>query len=130
MPAARVRRVADEYVTLMRAGRLDEVAALLAPNVVRVAPMETGGDPVERRGTAEIVENADRLLADIELHAVTVDGPFPADGRFAARFRFDQTHTPTGTRSSTTKLSLYTVADGLIVREEVFYYDAPQASTG
>lgn len=127
LPAAGVRSLADQYVALMRAGRLDALDALMSPDLVRVAPMETGGEPVERRGMAEVVENADRLLADVEIHAVDVDGPFLATGRFAVRFRFDQTHTPTGARTSTTKLSLYTVADGRIVREEVFYYDAPQA---
>lgn len=128
LPAAAVRRVAEEYVALMRAGRLDDLAPLLAPDVVRVAPLETGGDPVERRGGDEIAANADRLLADVEIHAVDVDDPLLAGDRFAVRFRFDQTHRPTGTRSSTTKLSLYTVAGGLIVREEVFYYDDPQTA--
>lgn len=129
LAAAGVRRIADQYVTLMRAGRLDALEALMAPDVVRVAPLETGGDPVERRGTAQIVANADRLLADVEINAVDVDPPLLDGDRFAVRFRFDQTHTPTGARSSTTKLSLYTVTDGLISREEVYYYDAPQAVT-
>ena len=32
-------------------------------------------------------------------------------------------HRPTGRRRTTTKFSLYTVHDGAIVREEVYYLD-------
>jgi hypothetical protein len=45
--------------------------------------------------------------------------PFLDHDRFAVRFAFDQTH-----RATTVKVSLYTVIEGAITREEV-YYDAP-----
>lgn len=129
-PAAGTRGIADRYVALMRTGRLAEIDELMAPGIVRVAPAETGGVPVERSGLAEITANADQLLADVRIDSVTVDGPFVNADQFGVRFRFEQTHTPTGERSSTTKLSLYTVGGGLITREEVYYFDAPQAVTG
>lgn len=130
LASAGTRTVADRYVSLMRSGRLPEVDALMAPDVVRVAPAETGGEPVERRGLADIMANSEQVLAEVEIDAVTVDGPFLDAGRFGVRFRFELTHTVTGERSSTTKLSLYTVAGGLITREEVYYFDAPRLVAG
>jgi uncharacterized protein YbjT (DUF2867 family)/ketosteroid isomerase-like protein len=120
-----VEEIARRYVEALRAGRLDRALALTDPGVVRVAPAETGGERVELRGRPDIMANAERLTADLEIHAVTVDGPFVGGDRFAVRFAFDQTHRPTGRRAEATKLSLYTVAGGAIVREEVSYFDPP-----
>jgi ketosteroid isomerase-like protein len=119
--------VADRYVAAFRAGRLDVATRLTAPDVVRVAPLENDGKHVEHRGLTEITANAQRLIRDLEIHEVTVDGPFVRDDRFAARFSFDVTHKPTGQRTTSTKMSLYTVAGGVITREEVFYFDPPAA---
>jgi hypothetical protein len=56
-----------------------------------------------------------------------VAGPYLSGDQFAVRFEFDQTHIPTDNRSTAAKMSLYTVTDGAIVREEVFYLDPPAA---
>jgi hypothetical protein len=40
----------------------------------------------------------------------------------------DQTHRETGQREAAVKISLYTVADAAIVREEVYYHTPPHAS--
>src|SRR4051812_2228312 len=120
-----VEEVARRYVEAYRAGRMDRALTLTDPGVVRVAPAETGGERIELRGLPDIMANAERLTADLEIHAVTADGPFVGGDRFAVRFTFDQTHRPTGRRTEATKLSLYTVASGAIVREEVSYYDPP-----
>lgn len=127
-PAA---EVAERYVSAFRAGRMDQALRWLADDVVRVAPLENGGERVEVRGLSAVIANSQRLNADLDTHGVTVDGPFlDADGdRFAVRFSFDETHVPTGRRLATTKLSLYTVASGIITREEVFYFDSPPMST-
>jgi len=114
--------VAQRYVDALSAGRLDQAVALTAPEVVRVAPLETGGEEVEIKGTDAILENARRLNADIEYLGVEVVGPLLLDHHFAIRFTFDQLDVRTGTRSRTTKLSLCTVDAGRITREEVFYY--------
>ena len=71
--------------------------------------------------------NSERLNRDLQIHGVEVAGPFLEGNRFAVRFSFDQTHTPTGRRHTTAKMCLYTVADGAITREEVFYFDPPPA---
>jgi uncharacterized protein YbjT (DUF2867 family)/ketosteroid isomerase-like protein len=125
LPAA---DVSERYVAAFRAGRMDQALRWAAPDLVRVAPLEHDGKHVELRGLADITANAERLDRDREIHAVHVDGPYLAGDRFAVRFSFDETHTPTGQRGSTTKMSLYTVAAGVITREEVFYYDAPPAA--
>ncbi|MBE1490117.1 uncharacterized protein YbjT (DUF2867 family) [Plantactinospora soyae] len=121
-----VPQVADRYVSLIRKGRFDLVGQLMAPDVLRVAPMETGGAPVELRGMTSIMDNSRRLTADTEIHRVEVDGPYLRGDRFAVRFTFDETHLPTGVRGTTSKMSLYTVSGGLIGREEVYYLDPPR----
>jgi uncharacterized protein YbjT (DUF2867 family) len=120
-----VEEVARRYVEAYRAGRMERALTLTDPGLIRVAPAETGGERIELRGLPDIMANAERLTADLEIHAVTADGPFVGGDRFAVRFTFDQTHRPTGRRAETTKVSLYTVAGGVIVREEVSYFDPP-----
>ncbi len=120
--------VAGAYVSAFREGNFGKAVQWFAADVVRIAPLETGGVPVERRGLEAIMENAVRLTAEYEVHSVDIDGPFVAPDQFAVRFAFDETHKPSGERNTATKMSLYTVADGMIVREEVYYYGQPQAA--
>ncbi|OLF11799.1 NAD(P)H-binding protein [Actinophytocola xanthii] len=117
--------VAERYVSAFRGGRLSEAMRWTSADVVRVAPLENDGKHVELRGHDEVLANAERLNRGLEFHGFDVDGPFVAGDRFAVRFTFDATHTPTGRRTTSTKMSLYTVADGVITREEVFYFDPP-----
>ncbi|OHV35997.1 MULTISPECIES: NAD(P)H-binding protein [Pseudofrankia] len=117
--------IAERYVSAFRQGRMDVALGLMSPGVVRVAPMETGGERRELRGLTEIMANSERLNQNLRIHGVEVDGPFLDGDRFAVRFSFDETHTPTGRRSTAMKMCLYTVADGGITREEVFYFDPP-----
>jgi uncharacterized protein YbjT (DUF2867 family)/ketosteroid isomerase-like protein len=117
--------VAERYVAAFRAGRMDRTTRWIAPDVVRVAPLETDGEHVERRGHTEVMANARQLIQDLEFHSVTVEGPFLQGDRFAVRFSFDVTDRRTGQRGTSAKMSLYTVADGVITREEVFYFDPP-----
>lgn len=117
--------VAQRYLDAFRSWRMDAVEALMAPDVVRVAPMENDGKRVELRGTTDIETNGQRLTQDIDIHDVEFAGPFLHGDQFAVRFTFDATHKPTGQRSLSTKMSLYTVAHGVITREEVFYFDPP-----
>jgi hypothetical protein len=105
---------------------MGEALALLSPDVVRVAPLEGAG---ELTGPRAIMENAQLLTADYDIHRVDIDGPFLAGDRFAVKFTFDETHQSTGQRKSAAKMSLYTVSGGQIVREEVYYLDGPQTAT-
>ncbi|MFF0265181.1 NAD(P)H-binding protein [Kribbella sp. NPDC004536] len=114
--------VAHRYTEALAAGRLDEALALTAPDIIRVAPLETDGEEVEVKGTEAILENARRQTAGIHYDAIDVLGPLITDNHFAIRFTFH--HGPT----HTTKLSLCTVDQGQITREEVFYYTPPSGS--
>lgn len=109
--------IAGRYAGLLRDGDLASALSLLAPDVVRVAPLEpAGGGAAGLRGVEAIMENARAQVAGREIRNVTVDGPYPWDDRFAVRFTFDE---------DTAKISLYTVRDGAIVREEVYYHTVP-----
>src|SRR5215469_5846391 len=55
--------IAGRYVSAFRSGDLDAALRLLAPDVVRVAPMEATGGPAELRGMQAIMENSQRLNA-------------------------------------------------------------------
>jgi uncharacterized protein YbjT (DUF2867 family) len=123
-----VAEIAGRYVSAFRAGDLDAALRLLSPGVVRVAPLETPDGPDELRGVPQIMENAGRLNADYQMHAVEVGEPLLRDGQFAVRFAFDRTHLPTGRRETTVKISLYTVAGPAIAREEVYYLTPPHTA--
>lgn len=120
--------IAREYVSLCRQGRFFDPAMdrLFSANIARVAPMETGGVAVEVRGSEAIAENSRRQNQNEEIHGAEIDGPFVGtDGRFAVRFAIEMASTLTGERRTVTKISLYTVEGGKIVREEVYYHTPP-----
>jgi hypothetical protein len=71
------------------------------------------------------MENGARLTGDYEIRGVEVDGPHPFGDRFALRFTFDEVHLPTGKPHTAEKLSLYTVSDGRITTEHVYYHTPP-----
>ncbi|MFD7156834.1 NAD(P)H-binding protein [Kribbella sp. NPDC059898] len=113
--------VARQYTAALSTGRLTEALALTAPDMVRVAPLETDGEELEIKGTDAILAHAHQQTADTQHDAIDVLGPLVTDDHFAIRFTFHHNTT------QTTKLSLCTVKSGRIVREEVFYYTPPRA---
>lgn len=112
--------VARRYADAFAKGRMERALPLYDPAVVRAAPLEGGG---ELRGLDEILAHAARLTADLDIHGVTVHGPYVGADGFAVRFTFDQTRRSTGERSTLTKMSLLTVERGVITREDVHYFD-------
>ena len=114
--------VAEHYVHAFRAGDLAAAVALLHPDVIRVAPIEAADGPAELRGVQAITDNSARLNADVQFHAVEVGDPFVRGDQFAVRFAFDQTYLPAGSRETAVKMSVCTVAGGVIVREDVYYH--------
>jgi uncharacterized protein YbjT (DUF2867 family) len=117
--------VATRYVEAFRTGDFSRATPLMSPDLVRVAPLEGTG---EHQGLAAIMDNAQSLTADIEILGVDVLGPLLRDDHFAVRFTFTERNLHTGTPSTTTKLSLYTVTTGRITREEVFYFTPPPSA--
>jgi uncharacterized protein YbjT (DUF2867 family)/ketosteroid isomerase-like protein len=120
--------VGSRYVALLRAGDLAAAVTLLGPDVVRLAPLEPGGGGAAGlRGVEAIMANGRAQTSGYDIREVTVDGPYPLGDRFAVRFSFDEVRIADGQALTTEKLSLYAVADGVIVSERVYYHTAPHA---
>ena len=126
--ALSVADVARNYAQGFRDGDIARATAQLHPDVVRVAPLETDGEPAEVHGLEAIMENAEHQNEGVDIEHVEVSAPYLGGTQFAIRFDFVEFHRPTRRRQTTTKMSLCTVEDGLIVREEVFYLSAPHTT--
>jgi uncharacterized protein YbjT (DUF2867 family) len=109
--------VIGRYVAAFRDGDFETALRLLAPDVLRVAPLEPGASRLQ--GVEAVVENSRRQPH--EVRGVEVEGPFARGDRFAVRFTLDLAGAP----SPTEKMSLYTVRDGAIAREDVYYHTPP-----
>jgi uncharacterized protein YbjT (DUF2867 family) len=121
---ATTAQMAEAYVALCRQGKFGDpsMERLFSADHVRLEPVD--GKPVETRGS-EITANSRRFIEGNHIHGVEIDGPFTGGDRFAVRFAIDTTAKATGERATITKVSLYTVADGKITREEVYYNAQP-----
>lgn len=117
--------VISRHVGLLRRNELGAAVKLLAPDVVRVAPLERAGGSAGLRGVEAIMENARKQTADYDIRGVEIDGPYPHGNRFAVHFVFDEVHIPTGQPTASEKISVYTVHDGAIIREDVYYHTPP-----
>jgi uncharacterized protein YbjT (DUF2867 family) len=115
--------VVSRHVSLLRQGDLAGARKLLAPDVVRTAPLEGAG----LRGAEAIMANGRRQTASYQIRGVDIDGPYPHGDRFAVRFAFDEIHIPTCTTRVTEKMSVYAVRDSAIVSEDVYYHTPPHA---
>ncbi|GAB3816027.1 NAD(P)H-binding protein [Kribbella italica] len=110
--------VATEFVEAFRTGEFARAGKVQAADVVRISPAEYDGELV---GQLAIIENAARTLEGHQITAVDILGPLVSADHFAARFTFHFADE----EPETTKVSIYTVANGKITREEVFYYTTP-----
>jgi uncharacterized protein YbjT (DUF2867 family)/ketosteroid isomerase-like protein len=118
-------RVAREYVdAIARRDFAHVFEHLHAPDYVRI-----GSDDMTGPATRVRADELDAHLAKVgdteEIHGVEIDPPLVRGDRFAVRFTFDSTYKPTGKRGTNSKVSLYTVREGRIVREEVFFHEPP-----
>jgi uncharacterized protein YbjT (DUF2867 family)/ketosteroid isomerase-like protein len=120
--------VVSRYVWLLRQQDLGGALKLLAPDVVRVAPLEPAPGSAGLRGVEAIMENSQRQTAGYEIRGVEIDGPYAHGDRFAVRFAFDEVHIPTGKPAATEKISVYSARDGAITREDVYYHTPPHTS--
>jgi uncharacterized protein YbjT (DUF2867 family) len=116
--------VVSRYVSLLRQGDLTAALKLLAPDVMRTAPLE-GTGPLE--GAEAIMANVRQQTAGYQIRGIDIDGPYPHGDRFAVRFALDEVHIPTGTTGVTEKMSVYAVRDSAIVSENVYYHTPPHA---
>ncbi len=117
--------VAQAYADALGRADMERAFRLLASDVVRIAPLETGGREEPVQGLAAIAANAEAQTADVTLEGVEIGEPLVGGDRFALRFSFAETERATGRARTTVKLSLCTVRAARIVREEVFYFAKP-----
>jgi uncharacterized protein YbjT (DUF2867 family)/ketosteroid isomerase-like protein len=117
--------VVSRYVWLLRQKDLAGALKLLAPDVVRAAPLEPAGGSAGFRGVKAIMENSRRQTVGYEIRGVEIDGPYAHGDRFAVRFAFDEVQVATGKPATTEKISVYSARDGAITREDVYYHTPP-----
>lgn len=119
--------VAQELVSLCRAGHyVDAVNKLYSESVVSIEAVGNEEMPAEMRGIEAIRGKNEWWIANNEVHAAEVKGPFVGKDQFAVQYTFDTTSKPTGQRMVMDEMALYTVKDGKIVREQ-FFYNVPGA---
>ena len=91
---------------------------------------EVGREMVQLCSTGRSLDAFDSLYSkevvswfeSYDLHSEKATGPFlgPRDDQFIALIEIDASSKETGERSQSSLVVLYTVADGKIVREELF----------
>ncbi len=119
------KQVGDRLVELCRQGQnLEAVNTLYSPDIVSVEAIDDGTMPRQMNGIEAVRGKNQWWFDNHEVHAASVDGPFPHDDRFAVKFHYEVTPKSgpmAGNRYAMDEVALYTVKDGKIVREEFFY---------
>lgn len=114
--------IGKQLVELCQAGKNTEAIQLLySPDIVSVEAGSPPGMQRESKGMEAILGKGKWWAENHTIHSAKVEGPFPHDDRFAARFTYDVTNKPSGQRFTMDEIALFTVKDGKIVREEFFY---------
>ncbi len=113
-----LQTIATRLVDLCNQGKnFDVMHTMYAPDIVSVEP--TGQATV---GKSQVIEKSERWAAGVTIHGETVLGPFfhGAD-QFATQTTFDVTRKSTGERVTLQEVTVYTVKDDLITREQFFF---------
>lgn len=115
-------KVANRVVELCnQVKNFDVMNEMYAPDIVSVEP--TGKETV---GKAEVIQKSKQWAEGVTIHGETVLGPFfCGDDQFATKTAFDLTRKATGERTTLHEISVYTVKNDLITREQ-FFFDQDQ----
>ena len=114
--------IANKLVELCQQGKNTEALnTLFAADAVSVEAMAMPGMQQEVKGLAAIKGKGEWWMANHEVHAAKITGPWPHGDRFIVGFNYDVTNKPSGKRMQMDEVGLYTVKNGKIVREEFFY---------
>jgi hypothetical protein len=114
--------IAKKYVELCRSHQNHvAIETLFAPDAVSVEAAAMPGSPAESRGVKAIGEKGKQWMENHEVHASSLEGPWPHGNRFIVRFSYDVTNKPSGRRFKMEEAGLFTVEKDKIVREEFFY---------
>ena len=118
--------VGRRLVELCRAGKhLEAVETLYAPGVVSVEAFGDAHMPRRMAGIDAVRGKNKWWLENHEVHGGEVRGPFPHDDRFVVYMKVDVTAKvgPMACQRMQFEESvLYTVRDGKIAQEELFYH--------
>ena len=113
-----IQTVAKRVVELCNQGKnFDVMNTMYSEDIASVEP---GGQATV--GKKEVIEKSKRWAAGVTIHGETVAGPFfhGAD-RFATKTTFEITRNATGKRISLNEITIYTIKNDLITREEFFF---------
>lgn len=113
-----LQKIAHQVVELCNQGRNFEVMEnFYDPNIASVEP--TGQATV---GQQPVIDKSKRWAQGVEIHGESVIGPFfHGQDRFATKTIFEITRKETGKRESLEEITIYTVKNGLITKEEFFF---------
>jgi hypothetical protein len=113
-----VHDIATGLVDLCKEGKFGEaVAAYYADDIVSV---ESFGEPRESQGIEAIHAKMAWWASSVEVHGITVEGPWVNEPTFIVKFVMDTTDKSTNERKTWSELALYSVHEGKIVHERFF----------
>src|SRR5688500_3361894 len=122
--AMSVESVALKFVELCKQGKhFDVMRTMYAPEMVSVE-----GDGREFVGREVVIRKSEVFQGNNTLHSQDLRGPFfcgdagASSGKFAVYTSIDFSPKTGGDRVTHQEVGLYTVKDGMITREEFFYY--------
>jgi hypothetical protein len=120
--------VATKFVEMCRQGKnFDVMQQMYDEDIVSVEAVRRKTGSFETAGKSAVIQKSAEWAGAHEIHGGSVEGPFLLDNRFAVTFEFEVTPKATGQRVKVREVGVYTVADGLITREEFFYADGADA---
>ena len=124
MSSETLKATADKLLEHVRSNTtkagLDELYATDAVSVEAMAM--PGSDSAETRGVAGIRGKHDWWENTMEVHSASADGPFlHGDDRFAVIFAVEGVGKTDGKPFAMREVAVYSVSNGLIVREKFFY---------
>ena len=113
-----IQSLAKRVVELCNQGKnFDVMNTMYAPDIISVEP--TGKATA---GKAEVIEKSKKWAATVTIHGETVIGPFfHGPDQFATKTIFDITRNATGKRMQIEEISVYTVKNDLITKEQFFF---------
>ncbi|MEM0951279.1 MAG: nuclear transport factor 2 family protein [Cyanobacteria bacterium P01_H01_bin.74] len=84
--------------------------------------------PKIQKGIEAIIQKNEWWMENHEIHQLWISEPMIGSTQFAICYRIDVTFKPTGTRTTSEEVAVYTVENGKIIKEMFFYDTAGQAA--
>lgn len=119
--------VGKSLVALCREGRFTEaIDQHYSESIVSIEGMTAPGMEKRMQGLDAIKGKTQRWIDNHEVHSMTAEGPFVAEGsnQFMVRFSMDVTKKQTGRRQQGQEVGIYTVVDGKVAHEEFYFLGA------